>query len=430
MDERVCHGPVALPAQPYNLWADLAAWRDAIRGVRENPLVTHLRLAESRRLKRTSGRRHGAASALVIALLAATAIFIAWPMLSIAGAEPAVTVLYSLAIVSLIIYYVWFMQGVFQMVDGALGVLGRYNKRPNHLYVDDFTCLSSLSDHEILAGAVYALYPPILLRILVAGAGLVLFMVAFGLFILLGIDIDTLSNLALDYYLSMDYDEFAALTVTASLLAVQIIVTGALAGLILILYFISLGRGLRVESFSPLAAGLVVISQVAGTYYITAQVVGIDTMPGGPYFNLTPNLGRLIEFFSLLLLPLAGLILGLARRMPSMRLAAAIAGPVIWPTLNSLSIGLLFLIVVANSELDFFKAQAHASLAAWLGNASMTLIAPLASLPVHYGILRSMTVTPDLVLRTGLVLLIQLGMLILLSRFALEAVGARRCRGD
>jgi hypothetical protein len=49
MGQGMLTGQVAPPAQRYSLRADLAAWRAAVRGLRDNPLLTHLRMAERRR---------------------------------------------------------------------------------------------------------------------------------------------------------------------------------------------------------------------------------------------------------------------------------------------------------------------------------------------------------------------------------------------
>ncbi len=214
MGQDILSGQVAPPAQRYSLRDDLAAWRSAVRGLRDNPLLTHLRLAERRRLRRTPLWRRSLpllSSLAIVAALVLYQISIDSYMYGQYGYNPLLSLLPNVIALS---YGLWFMQGVFQVVLGALGVLGRWHKRPSHLVLDDFASLTNLTDHEIATGAVASLLPPLVWRL---AWGSVLF-VSLPALDLAGLNAGLISNIGnLERYEAYDGQNLLDSIVTSTL---------------------------------------------------------------------------------------------------------------------------------------------------------------------------------------------------------------------
>jgi hypothetical protein len=442
-------GQVAPPAERYNLREDLRAWVAAIRGLRDNPLVTHLRLAEQRRLKRIPRWRRNLP--LTITALGLTVAFILLMRMwfGMSGLSGSLAATYQAAIAACILAAVWLMHGVFNCVVGALGVLGRYHKRPNHLCVDDFTCLSSLTDHEIVTGAVSVLLPPLLWRVVFICCGVCTLPAWIWLVDYLNSQPHmwqpTGNSYASGFYtpysgLSPGY--WFALVLYMASLALQLILTGAFGGAGLALLFISLGRGLRVESFAAISAVGYALFQLIYPFFVAGFIINIDQEI---YWGTKPNYGPLLPGAILVLIwfpALMGLALGWARRSPGVRLTLAIASPVLlwvvgWP-LTFLCYSLFDAISYDSGPVGFMASTAHAFA---LSYSSVSVVSPVftvepSSITELFNSQWSHTqnwiryIIPMMSARLAFVLLIQASMLYILSRFAREAVRARRSRGD
>jgi hypothetical protein len=446
-------GQVAPPAERYNLREDLRAWVAAVRGLRENPLVTHLRLAEQRRLKRIPRWRRNLPLTITALGLVLAFILLLRTWLAASGVPLYMLATYQVIIAVVILTAVWFMQGIYNCVVGALGVLGRYHKRPNHLCIDDFACLSSLTDHEMVVGAVFVLLPQVIWRV-----------------VLIGMEICTLPawvwwyrNLTAQdlhmqfsarYYSSFDNplpglpDGFwiSLLTYTA-ILALQLILTGVLGGAGLTLMFISLGRSLKIESFGALSAVVYAIAQVIYPIVLVFSIISADQ---GVYWGDRSSTTTFLLSMAIMLLwfpALMALAMGLARRNAFIRLSLAIASPllllaIIWP--STFLFYSVFEAVCSEAALgDLMSASAHAFA---LSFASVSVLAPILTVdPTNLTDMHNSPwfngdwgggrdwitdVLQVMSARLLFVLLLQAIMLFILSRFAREAVRARRSRGD
>lgn len=445
MGHGILTGQVAPPPERYSLREDMCAWVAAIRGLRDNPLVTHLHLAEQRRLGRIPRWRRNLPVVIValgLLLLAISLLLGTWlPAIDLRGHLWEVLVT-AVPVVVIVLFAVWFLQGVFQAVVAAFGVLGRYHKRPSHLCLDDFACLSSLTEHEIVAGAAAVLLPPLFWRVVA---------LAMGLLITPGY----LWLMSFPYHVAEDNYFYAGVFACLALLAVQLVVTGTLGSLNLVLYFMCLGRGLKVEGFAALAAGGMALAQAAYPLLLLTGCVGAGQgylMAGQAHsWTLSNPPGRETALYLLcflLILPatlaLLGLALGMARRSPSARISLALATPLLWWVGGYVAALLMYPPAqLALGELELFEEFVPAmSLALLQGAGGLALLAPAfvvdPALFMHDARgYPSAGSDPALGLawlvlaaRLLVFLLLQAGMLYILARFAREAVRARRCRGD
>ncbi len=455
MGHGILTGQVAPPPERYDLREDLAAWAEAIRGVRDNPLVTHLRLAERRRLARIPRWRRNLPLLLIAGGLGLLVFY--WASSNWTGLGYPRYAMYTIGALfcAIALALGLLMQGVFQAVTGALGVLGRYHKRPSHLCLDDFTCLSSLSDHEIVVGAVGVLLPPLLWRLVILGVGLI----TTPLWMLWLPDGGTGFVNRYAYYssgpMAADTSAYtypfwlAAVFAYCLLLALQIIFTGYFSGINLLLYFICLGRGLRVESIAALAAMGTVIGQLA--YPLVSTIIPASLFGIGNFTTDTTAIftAPLLLLCLLVYLPaVLGLVMGWARRSPAVRVAAALGNPLLWPVLLLISFWVLYpllqvctpLFQVTSPQFDEYTLMQNALLGNLTALGSGALIAPVFIFD-PYMLLDSMGSTwsnfeetlfdslPGWQLTLALFTTMQLIAMSILARFAREAVRARRSRG-
>jgi hypothetical protein len=431
-------GQVAPPAQPYSLRADLQAWQAAIRGLRDNPLLTHLRLAEQRRMARLPRWRRnlplictGAGLSLMFVYLLHVSPLGIW-------AGRANIAIYATIIIAILWYALWFIQGIFEAVLGALGVLGRWRKRPNHLVLDDFASLTNLGDHEIAAGAAASLLPPLAWRIIVGSMLLV---------VLLAVNLSTLAlhgradnatnypPLVIDYG---GYDSSGTLVgsigASASLIApfgLMSLLLGFAAALGLVLWFITLGRSLNVEKIGIIVAATAAISQTAYPLllaYLQSSDFSDGVLPG------VSSGGAGMAGLTLILLVLAPavltLLLALARRLPWFRAVLTLASPVLYGVLLLCLPFLLYSIADAvagdtGTSVLFDSLPSNVALA----TGGLSILAPQAIISLGWAenntdILYIVNVAMTLLFISQLIILL------IISRFAIEAVGARRRRGE
>lgn len=442
-------GLVAPPSERYNLREDLRAWASAIRGVNDNPLVTHLRLAEQRRLKRIPRWRRNLPVTITALGLAAAFILMLQLWLGLSGFSGWQAMTYQAAIAVSILAGVWLTQGVFNCVIGALGVLGRYHKRPNHLCIDDFTCLSSLTDHEMVCGAMSVLLPPLLWRLAWICLGVCTLPAWVWLVDLLNSQHQVWqtfsyshAGLIKDLCLGLPPGYWLTLELYMLSLALQLLLTGVPGCAGLALLFFSLGRGLKVEHFAAISAVGYALFQLLYPFLLTGFIINLDQEI---YWGNKPDFGPLLLGAILVLIwfpALLGFSLGWARRTPGVRLTLAIASPVLWWVVGWPMTFLCYSLFEAiNSDPGpngFMASTAHAFALCY---SSVSVLAPVFTIEPS-----SLTdlfdsqwshaqhwykyIIPLLAARLAFVLLVQTGALYILSRFAREAVRARRSRGD
>lgn len=426
-------GQAAPPAQPYSLRADLGAWRAALGGLRDNPLLTHLRLAERRRLSRIPRWRRN-----LPLLLALGASLFSVNLLDYIAAYTIYSVnilYYSIFIVNIfLVYSLWLLQGVFNAVLGALGVLGRSGRRPNHLVLDDFAALTNLNDHEIAAGAAASLLPPIAVRIAV-GSLLLVTMPAWKL---------VSEGLYPDWAQSNTGSHFsfygANLANSTSLAgAVQVVllgpvtfILGAIAALALIMWFICLGRSINIEKIGIIAASTIALSQVA----YPAALLYLQMFADWGFLQDVQDVfdsfvaEALIAILLWLLAPsVVALMLALARRLPWLRAALTMLSPLALGAVLAL-LPFMFIILIdaaAGNASSTSYLNAIPSIVA-LAVGGLAVLAPQTI--VASGWADGAYTMPTAITAVLLLLPMQLCMLYVTSRFAVEAVGARRRRGD
>lgn len=152
-------------AERFSLRADLAAWYAAVRGLRDNPLLTHLRLAKQRRQARIPRwRRYMPLLLALLFCLLTTPLMISGTASTYGGNYLPIFLRLIASQLVLAWFACWFVQGLFEAVLRAAGVLGRWSKRSSPLVLDDFAALTNLEEHEITAAMVAALLPPLAWR--------------------------------------------------------------------------------------------------------------------------------------------------------------------------------------------------------------------------------------------------------------------------
>lgn len=424
-------GQVAPPAQRYSLRADLAAWQAALRGLRHNPLLTHLRLAERRRLRRTPLWRRSLPLVIIPAIAGALVLLLLYLDMGMSGQTWTYLLETLIKLGSVLCFLLWFMQGVFQAVLGALGVLGRWHKRPSHLVLDDFASLTNLTDHEIVAGAIASLLPVLALRIAVGYAIFVslpaveLCAMSYGLQIVVG-----------PYQLLDVYDRTNLLdlivTSTGAQLPLGLLAFGLSlpAMLALCMWFICLGRSINVEKIGILSASIIALSQAA---YPIAYLNIINNDPfwySARFYEGTPLERNAVWMLLVALSPaFLGYLLGLARRLPWVRVTLAILSPLV---LGAMLLAVPFFVYgMADAVLGdhFYTYFSAVPTAVALAAGTMALLAPLTIVYSSWAQQDYQLVLGSIV---SFLLLVpaQLCILYILSRFTIEAVGARRRRGE
>lgn len=428
--------------------ADAQAWLGAVRGLGDNPLVTHLRLAEQRRLYRIPRwRRHLPLILVGVGLSPALLVQCSLALLFRGTLTGGASISFALCCF-FVLAAVWLLQGVFECITGALDLLGRYNKQSNHLHVDDFTCLSSLTDHEILTGAVAVLLPPLLLRLAVIICGVALVPLMQGLaggvlspsgftpsYAAITADTSRFPHTAAG--------SFAQLMRFAALLAVQVGISGILGSTGMILFFIGLGRGLNLERFSVLVASLATAMQAAHPVIVHYLLVKNEQFtiwrdPAGVSFV------RLVMAVTLgLLVALAALAFTWARHSAGLRLALALCAPLLYWGL-AFPLALIFNLSLEQYSNSFgiYEILGITTQSFAIGQGSVAVLTPALPLEplasVYYtraaylpaAVEAIQHYAPTTAARWGFICLLQLFVLYFLAGFARDAVRARRRRGD
>lgn len=391
-------------------------WLNAIRGLKDNPLVVYLRQAELRRLQRAGALRRSLFFILVLAL----AVLIV-SLLGVNYAEEnngdiwgafndESFLLTTAAILILPAYMVWACQGLFQAVVDALLVLAPPSRRTHHLTVDDLGAITLLGDREIVAGALAILLPPLLVRQAVGAmllcAGMLLFeYVSNGL----GPGGNIYTALA-----------FVPLTVAA------LVLSGTLALTALLLFLLALGRDMR-PALASAGAMIMVVTQV---------------LYGGVGFGLCMipkrELGAIASGIQVLLLIVIALLVfwlllyaaQAAQAYPVARYILAVGAPllaVFIPAVLAIPIG-----IYTRFAEPFGTLFAHASVSYLADLGALSVLNPFAiPSPLCWGSpLKDVLEMPwPEWLRFPLLLALQLGLVAMFAHYALQAVRVRRQNG-
>jgi hypothetical protein len=426
------HTTRAAVLTPWQRWhADCTAWCAALANLRHNPLLTHLRPAEARRRQRIPFLRRNWLALLIFISLA---ILVAW--IALTSKLSIVNYYQAGLLLAVPVYLIWLSQGLALAIYGALGVLGRSVKRGSLLVIDDFAAVSTLSDHDIAAGAVAALFWPVARRIAVGGLlFLALPLQKFVDFIVSQAGGGSQFSGAWPVDASLDSTSAVMLHEMIHIVpyAITAIVLSLLAALLLIMLYICLGRGLKLERTAAIAVASVVISQIAYPVVYALAIVGSwDT---DDLAHAGPHAAAVIWEKSALALALAlgvlWLALGLARRWPAVRellsvfstLVVLVAAFIVQYNLHT---------VIANPLMSNDPVSISAYLLPSAGLFAICGVSVLGA-PVIVGFNQAFgafgTVQPAIPQLCALAL-VQTGMLLVLARFTVEAVSARRRLGE
>jgi hypothetical protein len=247
----------------------IRAWVIAIRGLRENPLNIYWRQAEKRRRRAPLERLLNLITPWAVVGYTVLALIrdlsfqllcavtpperlmpssgenpLAWPAPWGQLDHLLLLAVIALKYVVLPVYIVWALLGVAETVGLAAQVLSAPDsKRIHHLKLDEALAVTPLSARECVAGMLGALLPPLLLRVVI-GAALIL---------------------ALKSMVSL----FVVLSVIA------IVISSSLAATAVLLYMITLGRGLRLEAHAGAVGWFTAISQLIcwGLAYSTMDLL-------------------------------------------------------------------------------------------------------------------------------------------------------------
>ena len=244
-------------------WLD--EWRSAWRSLPDNPFRGYLLLARRRRLARVGPLRR-----FMLALIlggAWTVVYIGLIVGQVTSplTEPEVAYWFVLSFF-LVLYLVSLMQGVYQAVADALGLLSlRGGRVERYLAIDDMVAVTSLTDKDVTLGAVSVIWPPLAALV---PPGAVLFEII-------------LLALASDQFSRFDNQQFVQTVTFAPLTVMTVTVAGALAALIICFAMISLGLEL-VNPVSAMAAGVIHALAQFGVVFAGIPTIMMSIMGGQP----------------------------------------------------------------------------------------------------------------------------------------------------
>ena len=155
-----------------------ALWREAWRGLPENPLARYLLIARQRAYLRLPFWRRHWLMLVTVELVAFYAIYISFifePLMSSGTSarsklEALDFVLGTISSLTVMVYSVWLCQGVYSAVLDSLRALGQSPRRLTALGLDDSGVLTQLSDREIVLSFVRVILPPLLRRVVIGAA--------------------------------------------------------------------------------------------------------------------------------------------------------------------------------------------------------------------------------------------------------------------
>lgn len=317
-------GPVLVAE--WRLW--LAAWS----AVAQNPLAHYFRLAQQRRLARIPAWRRRLPYLVIGTLVTVgAAIPIAYETITTGYIGANLEELFAICIGVILgvvsaLYLVFMLAGIYETALSVMGFLGRPGLRVRSHVLDDMTSVTLLSDYEVVAAAV-RIHWPRLIWISLVGAGLSWLWLVF----ILG-----MGNWQYDYGPILWAGVFGPLTIGA------ITLSGAIAGLIYILWLLSAGNGLANSLFASAAGVVVALAHLVTIPFATAFFILLATeLNNSGAFNGPELVSALMPpAMTVALIVGFALILYLSERWPLVRPFALILSPMLIP-LGAVSLILL-----------------------------------------------------------------------------------------
>ena len=309
--------PRGTALQPAANPTGLAAWIAAWRGLPENPVASHLLLAERRRHNRARRRR-------LASYILMTAIFGGLWLLVLVGEvlttggwkdiDAQFVCITGLGLIS-VLYCLWLGVGVFNAVRDALLVLAPPSKLTSGLALDDTLACTSIGDEDIVLGVLRILLPPLWWRGILGSA-------LFWAWTLVAI------TEGLEGWGREAEKLLVMLPVAVSLMALS----SALGAVVLLLFYLAISRmqsplGLSAGAVVATLAQLVWIAIGSGLAFAEAFALG-DFTGMGQFRLLGIWLAGTFLFFCLV--GVAGLR---GRYSPLVRSASTILGPWLVPLL-------------------------------------------------------------------------------------------------
>jgi hypothetical protein len=263
------------------LLAEWRMWLTAWRNLAQNPVAHYFRLARQRRIAKMPGWRRRMPYLIIITVAAAgvlvpTVVALITTLIESGTTTSArdLAVQSSVILLSLLsaLYCIFMLTGIFETALAVMGLLGKPGIRIRGHALDDMIAITLVSDYEITVAAI-RIYWPRLLLISLFGAGILWLWMLF-LTLLEGLAATGIQPM-------LTVLAFGPLTIGA------VTLSGALAGLIYILWLICAGRGLRSAYFASGTGAIVALAHLAtaplatGVYlWIAEELTQFGTIQG------------------------------------------------------------------------------------------------------------------------------------------------------
>jgi hypothetical protein len=231
----------------------------------------------------------------------------------------------ALAIVSAL-FLVFMMAGIYETAVLAMGTLSRPGLRVRGLVLDDMVAVTLLTDYEVVVAIVRVFWPR-LIWISLLGAGLTWMWLEYSL----GWN-----------FVNGKYEPFLGAASFGPVTIGAIAFSGAVAGLIYVLWLLCAGHGL-VNSLLASAAGLVVALAhlVAVPLAVSISVwIAVELSMSGDFHGPNNSSQLIAPAMALALIVGFALALYLSERWPSIRPFVLVAAPLLIP-MGTIAIGLL-----------------------------------------------------------------------------------------
>lgn len=269
----------------------LAPWREAWRALPDNPLAANLRQARQRALRAIPWWKRHIFTILILLVSLAIALMVAGVAIAeaVLAARPLQSTITSIegtlawaaSITIFPVYFAWLLEGIYAAAVDSLTVLGRQSRQAFGLVLDDMLAITTISDHEIVLGALASLFPPLFLRIAVGAV-----LAPLTVVVSLGIE-----HMQRSYPYLLDQQMLGTL-VAAPLSAALILLMGGAAALCCILYMLGLGRGLHIGNITSSAGVIASLSHLAlipvslVLAFMLSSDLGYGDVKGENYFLL------------------------------------------------------------------------------------------------------------------------------------------------
>ena len=352
----------------FEAWrGELLTWWETLRGLPHNPIATYFRLTEKRSRKRS--RAWIWWTALVILVL--IGVVLMWQMYIVpmgSGYTPGfwelVMLIAGLAMMAASIATgAMLVHHLFNACLDAFSVLGSdepSRARPRRLLIDDMLATTTMTDHEITAGVLWVLAPPLWKVALCCGG------VYWGWLVLIHLP-------ALEYG---GDGELVRQIITGPLVVAGVTICGSLAGLVIITWLMVLGTTVSRRLNATASALLICLGQVVMIpISITVAMQRVDTMSYGRVTTVSQQVNWDIGL-SIVLVLLFWALLRLVLRWPG-RLAGL--GWIV-PVLVPLVMGLVMFQLSLENNYELQDRFAFSYMHGW----SVISICNAAAVPTSY----------------------------------------------